>query len=841
MPGFTVKSALLTSVAACCAFGFAPFAQAQGAPPSGLAVPEAADPAQAPEEAAADDAAGEVEEIVVTARRRSETLTGVPVVVNVLTAERLEQNRADSLASIGELTPTVVVGAYKSNGGGSIGIRGVSSPANQTGFEQAVSVAIDGVQTSDGRITQAGFFDLQQVEVMKGPQALYFGKNSPAGVISIKSANPTSDFRATVRAGHEFVGGETSLEGVVSGPLTEVFGARLAVKYRNLDGWLRNTARPIANPFYSAATGAPAGAAQLPGASDGRPGDEELLGRLTLSADFSESFTARLKLFASASEGSGPGVATQNLGPCTGPTPRVYGVADPFGDCVADRNTSIGDLPDAIARTMKGYRGDGAPYDELDIVTAALELDWEFGALSLASTTGYNRTEYQFLSGLDQTTYSQLAFFNLQTNEELSQEVRLTSDFEGPLNFMVGGYAQRTELYTNNDTKLRDSNYQAAANRFVTYEDLATQEGDTLSVFAQALYDITDTLELSGGLRWTRETKDFRKRNLYGIGTFNTAATVFAGSSTVGEIQGRFEDENLSPEVTLTWRPDSRHTVFLAYKTGYKSGGFGLTSPLQVTTVLGDIDFGPETAEGFELGGKGVFHDGRLRLNAAAFAYDFSDLQVNTYDPARIAYTINNAGTLEQRGFEVDGTFAVTDQLSIRGAVAYVDARYKNFVGQCYSYAFPVGVTRATAVPPPNCSFVDTTRLTLQQDFNGQPPARSPEWAGNAGFTWDAPVGSYMLSFNGDAFYSGEYNASEAKSPGAVQDAFWRINASVRLEPLDGDWTLQLVGRNLTDEYYLQYAADRTGGNSVPGAFGEQRGVVSRGREVALVLSYEFR
>lgn len=806
-----------------------------------LAAPAMAQvPAPSQAESQEADVAAKIDDIVVTARRRSETLVSVPVVVNVLSAETLERNRADSLAAIGELTPTVVVGAYKSNGGGSIGIRGVSSPANQTGFEQAVSVAIDGVQTSDGRITQAGFFDLQQVEVMKGPQALFFGKNSPAGVISIKSADPTPDFMAQLRAGYEFVGDEVNLEGIVSGPINDIFGVRLAVKYRNLDGWLRNTAQPIANPFYSAATGAPVGASMLPGASDSRPGDEELLGRLTLTADFSPNFTARLKVFASHGEGSGPGVGTQNVGPCTGGKPRVYGIADPYADCAIDRNTTIGDLPDEIARTMRGYRGSGQPYDELGIITAALDLNWNYGNLNLASTTGYNKTDYEFLSGLDQSTYSQLAFWNRQVNEEISQELRLTSDFSGPFNFMVGAYAQKTKISSANDTKLRDSNYAAAVSRYVSYEDINTQDGDTLSFFAQGLWDITDTLELAGGVRWTRETKDARKQNLYGIGSFNNLTTVYAGSDEVGVMKGHFEDENLSPEVTLTWRPDSTHTVFLAYKTGYKSGGFGLTSPFQTTTLLSDIDFGPESAEGFELGGKGVYMGGRMRLNAAAFAYDFSDLQVNTYDPARIAYTVNNAGTLEQRGVEADGSFRVADGLTIRGAIAYVDAQFKDFVGQCYSYAFAAGTTRATATPPPNCSFVNTTSLTLQQDFDGRAPARSPKWAGSAGFTWDVPVGSYNLSVNGDGFYTGDYYASEAMSPGSFQDAFWRVNAGLTLTPADASWSLQLIGRNLTDEYYLQYAADRTGGNSVPGAFGEQRGVVSRGREVALQFTYNF-
>lgn len=828
MSQMTHRIRLLTGAAAVVLLSSAMPAFAQTAP---------VEPAQTPQE---PEAAFEVDEIVVTARRRSETLVSVPVVVNVLTSETLVRNRADSLAAIGELTPTVVVGAYKSNGGGSVGIRGVSSPANQTGFEQAVSVAIDGVQTSDGRITQSGFFDLQQVEVMKGPQALFFGKNSPAGVISIKSADPTDLFTAQLRGGYEFVGGETTLEGIVSGPINEMFGARLALKYRNLDGWLRNTAQPIANPFYSAATGAPAGAALLPGTSDPRPGDEELLGRLTLTADFSPNFTARLKVFASSGEGSGPGVGTQNIGPCTGGLPRVYGIADPYGECVVDRNTTVGDLPDEIARTMRGYRGSGRPYDELGIVTAALDLDWTFGTLSLSSTTGYNRTDYEFLSGLDQSTYSQLAFWNHQVNEEISQEFRLTSDFAGPLNFMLGAYAQQTTITSANDTKLRDSNYSATSGRYVSYEDINTQDGDTLSIFGQALWDITDTLELAGGLRWTRETKDARKQNLYGVGSFANQNTVYAGSDEVGVMKGHFEDENISPEVTLTWRPDSNHTVFLAYKTGYKSGGFGLTSPFQTTTILSDIDFGPESAEGFELGGKGVFQDGRLRLNAAVFAYDFSDLQVNTYDPARIAYTVNNAGTLEQRGVEIDGTYQVTDGLMLRGALAYVDAQFKNFIGQCYSYAFPAGATRATATPPPGCSFVNTTSLTLQQDFDGRAPARSPEWAGSAGFTWDVPVAGFNVSISGDSFYTGEYYASEAMSPGSFQEGFWRVNAGITLTPANDVWSVQLLGRNLTDEYYVQYAADRTGGNSVPGAYGEQRGVVSRGREVALQFTYKY-
>ncbi|WP_295198693.1 TonB-dependent receptor, partial [uncultured Brevundimonas sp.] len=246
------------------------------------------------------------------------------------------------------------------------------------------------------------------------------------------------------------------------------------------------------------------------------------------------------------------------------------------------------------------------------------------------------------------------------------------------------------------------------------------------------------------------------------------------------------------------------------------------------------------SASGFEAGAKGLFADGRIRANVAAFAYRFEDLQVNTYDPSRIAYTINNAGEVQQRGVEADGTWQATDGLQLRGAIAYVDAQFKDFVGQCYSYAFPTGTVRATAVAPANCSFVNATALTLQQDFEGRAPARAPQWSGSAGFTYETQIAGFGVAVTGDGFYSDSYYASETMAPATLQEAFWRYNAGVTVTSPDGRYSAQLIGRNLSDENYILYAADRTGGNSVPGAIGEQRGVVARGREVALQFAAKF-
>lgn len=801
--------------------------------------PPAATPSGTTFAATADEAAAP-EEIVVSARRREETLVSVPVVVSVLGARDLTRNNATDLSRIGELTPTVVIGTYKSNGGGSLAIRGISSPANQTGFEQAVSVAIDGVQTSDGRIAQLGFFDLQQVEVLKGPQALFFGKNSPAGVISIKTADPGRNLELTLRGGYEFVGDEYTLEAAGSVPLSDTLGLRVAVRYRNLDGWMRNTAQPIANPFYRPATGAPIAASQLPGTRDTRPGDRELLIRTTLKGEITPNFTGRLKLFYANSKDNGPGVATQNIGPCTGGIPRSFGAPDPAAECIRDNRTTLGDLPPVISQTFALGTRDGSPYGKFDVYSASLDLEWKLDTLTLSSITGYYRTKYVFFSGLDQTSLSQVAFSDVQENRSISQELRLTSDFDGRFNFMLGAFYQDADVDDANDVKLSDANYQAAANRYVSYADKNSQRGTTASVFGQALVDITDEIELAGGVRYTRETKAFSKQNVYGIGAFNTLTTLFPGESRPGFLTGNYRDNNLSPEVSLTWRPSSTKTVFAAYKTGYKSGGFGLTSPLLLTTRIGDADFDAEKARGFEVGAKGVFLDSRLRLNFAAFRYKFSNLQVNTFDPVRFAYTINNASAVKQTGFELDGNFRASENLTLRGAIAYVHARFETFLGQCFGYAFPAGTVRATAVPPPPCTFVNDTALTLQQDYSGRAPARAPDWAGNAGFTVTLPVGNHELELTGDAFYSDGYFAAETMAPSTYQNSFWRFNASVSLTAPDDRYAIRLIGRNLGNKYYLLYAADRTGGTGVPLTIGEQRGVVARGREISLQLSTKF-
>ena len=848
MKAFSVRTIRLAALAAAAYPALIAATASAQTTPTPIPADSAVEPQNAEPDATTND-------IVVTARLRNEGLLDTPVAVSVLSADAINKYNATDLTKIGELTPTVIVSNYRTIGGGSIAIRGISSPPTQVGYEQPVSVAIDGIQSSSGRVATLGFFDIQQVEVLKGPQALFFGKNSPAGVISITTAGPGDRFEFGGRASYEFIADEASVEGFVSGPINDTLGARVAIKYRDSQGWLYNNAQVAPNPFFPAAL--PASSGTLPGPPGRRVGDDELLGRVTFEFEPTSNFSANLKLFGLLAHDQGGGSFSQNIGPCSDGKPRSFAVVDPFGDCRADNQTSFSNIVPAIANRIPALNGDNRSRGVNKAYTASLVLKYDTDAINLSSLTGYIYNRYRSVSGLTHTVDNALTTYENTGYRSFSQEFRAATKLDGPINFLVGAFYGDTRDDLYNDTNFRaDISYNPLNNRIETYEKVADLTGRTYSIFGQATWLITPQLELSGGARHTKEKKRTRNQNLYGVnsalGRFDTSTTVFPGSTdrTPGILAGTFEDSNISPEATLSYHPVPNSTIYVAYKTGFKSGGFGITSPIQTNTTLSDIDFNSETARGFEAGAKGQLFNRRLQLTASAFAYDFRNLQVTTYDASTIRFQINNAGAVRQRGAELEAKFNASSALELHAAVAYVHNRFRDYTGQCYGFTIPAA-SALTAVAPSGCSFVTTAtgarQLTaagtpvLQQVLDGRAPARSPDLSGNAGFELTLPAGSNLeAGITGDAFYSSSYFASDSFAPASRQNDFWRLNASARIGAEDGRWSVSLVGRNLTNKYYLLFAGDRTGGTSLPLTQGEQRGVVARGREVLVQASFRY-
>jgi outer membrane receptor protein involved in Fe transport len=741
-------------------------------------------------------------DIIVTARLRAESLLTVPVTVTALSSADISRYATNDLTSLSSQVPNLVINKSSAGSAGSISLRGIGTAANQAGFEQAVSVNLDGVQTSRGRIVYQGFFDLKQIEVLKGPQALFFGKNSPAGVISLVSADPGDHFEGYVRTGYEFKADEAFGEAVVSGPISDTFGARLAVRARNMKGWMRNlsVAQPV--PLNSLGT------------SDRRAGERELLGRLTLQYKPTSDFTATLKVLASRSDDDGPSNGSIQVTSCEGkarPTVIVGGatIPDPTGDCERDSRFSAGEQrPEVVANWPIANRHDGQSYGLYSSAFASLNLDWRLGDFKLVSTTGYNRSRARFLDTFDGTTFSVIAAAEEDRFRSISQQVRLESDFSGALNFMVGAFYSDDNHYVFNASRVAPVPVDPATGKYQTWDRPGRTKGRTSSIFGQLRYTVDD-FELTGGARYTHESKDSVLQQTY-------VHPAFAAAFTTAKFTDRFRDSNVSPEATISYHPTSRSTIFASYKTGYKSGGLGLSSNLSTATTIDQITFGPEKVKGFEAGAKGELLNGKLRAELTAYTYRFSDLQVTAFNAATLGYTIQNAASVKQKGVEAQLFYQPVRELNLRGAVSYNRNRFGNFFAQCFS-----GQTAAEGCTPSG------------QNLGGGPTRASPTWSGNAGFTYDVDLGDAKLGFTGDAYYSSKYNAAEVRSPGSVQNAFWRFNASTRLE-LGERYELALIGRNLTDKRILLFNSDK------PGSVRETYGTVSRPREIVLQGTVHF-
>lgn len=760
-----------------------------------------------------EQAGGGFDDIIVTARRKEESLQNVPVAVSAISSEQIQTQLATDLLKIAELAPQVIIGKNGSGTGAFITIRGISSFASDAGLDQSVLVTMDQVPLSRGRIITAAMFDLAQVEVLAGPQALFFGKNSPAGVISLTSANPTDRFEGYVRAGYEFNAREKYVEAAVSGPLSDTLGARLAFRGNFMDGWIKNVAVPQIDPLNPAVT--------IPGALQGdrQPNTRDIAGRLTLTWQPSDRFDANLKILYNRQDVNS---MTPNVEAfcAEGRTQPVLGAIPLAMDCRADQVVAQAAVP-AIYAANFPYANGGIPYQTTDLWFGALTWNYDFSdQFGITSTTGYYN---QSLKGLS-SGYSPIADTIFTTYERYklwTQELRFQTKFDGPINLMGGAYYESSRRYSDYASYVLHRGIDPATNSYADRITVSDTHSSTYSFFGQVSWRITDALELTGGARYSHDDK----HAVY----YNSAVSPFStvtGLRTPGvPLRPGFKGNNVSPEVTLTWRPENGQMVYASYKTGYKAGGLSNSVLLYNSTTESEVVLQPEKARGFEIGYKGTLFDNRLRLNLTAYHYKYLGLQLGSFDSVLNAFRIQNAAAARIRGIQADFQWRASDALNFNGNVGWNSAVYTDYTGaQCFA-----GQTVAEG-----CVTVGTTR---SQNLTGKPLQRAPDITFTLGTDYTIPVGNdlrAMLSFS--ASYSSSYHTASDYSPGSLQEAFWRLNAGVRFGPEDEKWELAVLGRNLTDSY-VKFA---TFGFPSAGVRDQFIGQFGRPREVAVQASVKF-
>ncbi|GGD80804.1 TonB-dependent receptor [Croceicoccus mobilis] len=756
-------------------------------------------------------------EIVVTARKRNETLISVPVAVTAFTGANLDQRGVSDLDAVAAITPALVVGEGGGTvQGGSISLRGISASDSNPFGDQAVSFNMDGVAIARASVRRMGEFDLAQIEVLKGPQALFFGKNSPGGVVTIRTNDPGPEFEAQLSGGYEFNAREYKIDGFVSTPLTQTLGLRVAGYYSNMDGWVTS---------------------QIPADADLQqntkrvPQHEDWGVRGTLKFDNGDDFDATLKLTYGERSGDSSTANVQFVNCPTG-SPQGGGV----DDCTANDTVSVSDLGDGYAQYDPRW-GDGTTFLDQQQLLGSLVMNYLVTPdVMLTSVTGVYDVSLDNIANYSAsyTAGVLLPSYNVLDITEYSQELRVATDFGGPVDFTAGGYYQDTKVTNGSHTFLGAPSLGGIYPLEVS-DYLLQQKGSAWSIFLQTIVRPIDTIELSFGARYSHEKK--RLAFLESDPNGATPVSRDTGRVLVDTPVDRVSFDNLSPEVTLSWRPNSDLTLYGSYKEGFLSGGFNSGA----TDFATNLTYDPQLVKGFEAGIKAFVLGNQLRLGLTAYTYDITDLQVQV-TVSGLVQRLTNAGSVRSKGVEFDFDFTprAVPGLTLFGALAYGDGKYTDYQGNCYR-----GQNASSPVPCVEQVSRQTGAVILAQDLSGTELLRMTEWSGSLGFSLDTTIAdSFAFGLTGDMLYSDGYITDATSSPGGRTDSYTMFNASVRVGTIDERYELALIGRNLTEEYCWTRTSDRpftgTAPGVTPGVLGDSVSSVNRGREIMLRATVRF-
>jgi len=808
-----------------------------------LALVAGAMPAAALAAQAAGGADTALDEIVVTAQKRAESLQQVPLSVEAMAGDKLQDAGLVRLDDLRAYVPDLEVS--ETGIADNLYIRGIGSGLNQ-GFEQSVSMYQDGVYHGRGHQSRMPFVDLARVEVLRGPQPILFGKNAVAGAVNMVANPPTSAFEATGRVSRDIINDETTADATLSGPLTDALDGRLAAFYRKSDGYVENATLGTSEPRH-----------------------DDLGARLMLAADLGLSWHGTLRMEMGNFDTRGRQVEifgetpvttaglpwtgatyTQALNSLTGGT--IPGLLDDRLDDVrsgTDENRSRNRFHEAaltLERTLPGdigftsiaalsrYRldeGCDCDFVAAPLFTAGLAEDYRQYSEELRFTSPA-QARLQWIGGLYLQKYQldESDFLHLPTSaEETSLPVpigslvpTLVSQDPNARNAVAGALAQAGSPPCAGGASA-SSCQQAAASYIQGLFSGASNPRDfsqdslMYSAFAQGTWQFDDRWSATLGARLNHEHKEGRRHAwltssvcaanavLPTTATASCPTAVLANAlfdSVLGIVQhdvsGSRAETNLSPLLSLQYRSTAGLLAYLSATRGYKSGGFDARS--NKPPPAGSFEFGGERATTFEAGIRSEMAGGRADAGLAAFVTEYRDLQTSAFD-GRIGFNVGN-GNAEVRGVELTGRWRAFRPLVLKASMAALDFRWTRYDGQCYyDLAVATGglgnaVDEQGNPVPGNC------------DYSGRSNQFAPHFTGMLGAEHTAHLGQLVLTTDVDLLHTSGYLESPDLDPVLTQPAFTKLNARIGLGDGGERWQVALVGRNLTDRTTVAYAAE---------------------------------
>lgn len=566
---------------------------------------------------------GGLAEIIVTGRKRAraEDLQDVPISVTALSSEQLESAVALDLVDVGRLTPNASLQESSQRGIQNFAIRGMGISGSTPSDEPAVGIFQDGIYWGSNYGALGDLFDVEGVEILRGPQGTLFGRNVTGGAVVLRSARPTSDFSASVMAG---VGSYDLLESslvVNGGTDNDVLAGRIAVQVRDFDGYFTNT---------------------LTGRDYG--GSKSILVRPSIRLRPSDTLDITLIGEHYTDEGSSTvvrGVAPNTVpgGPLTLPEREGYVTPDDFWSVSPDE----------------------PGFSDIRVRMGVLDVNWEVAGGVLTSVTGYRDVRTRVLTDFDGTPSQGFLQGIRYDQDQFSTELRFAREVSDWLNFTVGLY--------HFDQKLDFGENRVLNNRTQLLATRSILDNDSQAAFAEADITVIPGLDVTVGGRYTREKKTASAAQ-FGRCTLDFATCTFTGPRT-------YKGDNFSPKIGVSYQWDDQ-LVFASFTRGFRSGGFSLRGTPLVEPYL------PEKVSAYEAGFKSDLLDRRLRLNATVFYNEFSNLQrtvLGVSAEAGVIQSVFNAADATIQGLEAELTAVLTDELTFSANYGYTDASYDTFLG----------------------------------------------------------------------------------------------------------------------------------------------------------------
>ena len=706
-------------------------------------------PAQA--QSSADGADDYMDEIIVTtARRRVESLQEVPLSITVISGDDLERIGAADIIAIAQSSPNVTLEVSRgTNTTLTMFIRGVGQQDPVAGFESGVGLYVDDVYFNRPHAAVLDLYEVERIEVLRGPQGTLYGRNTIGGAIKYVTRSLSDEPEAKVRFS---VGTDNQLDGLVSGsvPLSDTFRVGGTIAKFTRDGFGDNLNLGIEQ--Y----------------------DKDILGtRLTFEWDATDSLFFRLSGDYTEDDSS-PKAGHRVLAGAVSGAPILPDVFD----------------------TRAGLN---VPVQSVEAKGASLLAEWTLNdRFMLKNILAYREDETWSPIDFDSLPVDDLDVPVVYTNEQFSEELQLLYSGDR-LNGIAGFYYLDANAFNEFDVVLNPLGVLLGLPGGFNANTLGDVDTETWSLFADFTYDFSDTVSLSLGGRYTSDERSSRvlRRSFTGgfSPTFGGSAIVIA---TTSDFSGSAEDTEFSPRVSISWQPSDEQHLYFSYSEGFKGGSF---DPRAFSTLAPDLDgdgtvseqdifdfmrFEPETVKSYEIGWKSSMLDKRLMTSLAVFFADYEEVQIpgsEAFDTDgdgindTFAGVTTNAGKAELPGVEFEGLFRANDNWSFGWAIGYLDAEYKEFI---------------------NTEGNDVASQAVFQN--------TPEWTASGTVTFETPLSLFGAS--GDfavitaLSYRDKTSQFEFPDPLLDQESFTLWDLSLVWEDDDGRWRVGVHGKNLTDEEY---------------------------------------